>query len=304
MTEFDENKNETVVVKAQPGKKQKHKVCRISRNSGMRSGMSSTFGGAKRFGSANDPLSTPGAKSSPTGDRFYNSSPYKTKENERGPAYGLGFGERPPMLMSSTGKYVAPGTYKPVVSNCKARSPLDGPEFCVATMKMRTKILGPGGGQETDVPGPGTYNETNRIGVGKPAFSLGMSFNSLLDNKSDKFEQPAALGDTETIEKPLRASFTKQKRFNEAFPSQSPNGNQYYNHIRIWNANDYQKMSRYSTLGRGQRVDFAKLSSGARSKAGPGSYDPITSACKATSALDGWKVVVLPKNKMARSPAP
>merc|ERR1719159_531116 len=88
---------------------------------------------------------------------------------------------------------------------------------------------------------------------------------------------------------PPKTTIAQEKRFLKGqLPSQSPDGERYYEHSEILTGADYMKGSRTPGMGGGNKTNFARLGEGGKNdKVGPGTYQPNVSTAAKTSALDG-----------------
>jgi hypothetical protein len=260
-------------------------LARVSRNSGLNVSVSGgTFGTAKRFGKRLPGQSARGFDS-PDGEHFYSRNPLWLPLSDR--EYSMGFGSRPTYV----GGYrnAGPGAYEPCLSTSKAKSPMDGPEYCHTTLKKRLPTKGLGGKDE----GPGhAYDVSPGCGADKPKYSMGYRFKER-PRTPRKLSDPNAfpgIGHEWGGHVPPRTTLPQGERFPKKgrSVSQSPEGDLYYSHCTILTADDYMKASLTPSLGKGQKTNFSKSGEGGRNaRVGPGSYDPLTSASKSTSALDG-----------------
>lgn len=274
---------------------------RLSRASGLRSSKG-TFGSADRFGRAERSISH-GAHS-PWGEKYYSKSRFFSKDEERGRQPSLGVGDRP--QYASGFRNVGPGSYEIVASRAKARSPLDGPDFCNVTMKSRQKIVV---GQQNPAdkanqPGPGQYEVRPKPGDDAPKYHFGLPLKDLPDDgmrESHSASQPSLARPERDGDDSAKAkagnqvarpySFGMADRFGgigglAGQAGSSPSGELYYSHIKILQKDDYIKQCRACSLGSGQRANLGA----SQHLASPASYGDLiyfTSAAKATSPLDG-----------------
>jgi hypothetical protein len=214
--------------------------------------------------------------------------------------YSMGFGGRPTYV--SGFRNAGPGAYEPCLSTSKAKSPIDGPEYCHTTLKKRLPMKGLG--FKDDGPGHAYNIDQSGINNGKPAYTMGGRFKER-PRTPRKLSDPNAfpgIGHEWTHPSPPNC-LPKGERFRASMPpSQSPDKDLYYSHNMkrkgdpktgpLVTADDYIRPHVTPTLGKGQKTNFARIGEGGRnSRVGPGSYDPLTSAAKSTSAMDGLRAL-------------
>lgn len=265
----------------------------LSRQSGLARNCG-TFGKADRFGKAERSVTT--GKHSPWGEKYYDRSRLFKSSDEIGREAGLGVGERPNYATGH--KNVGPGSYDLVASRAKQRSPLDGPDFCTATIKSRTKVV-VGQANPADkeaIPGPGQYEVRAKAGQGMPRYHFGCvvkDFGSAPTKVpgGQVLSRSSSSGPTSMLSKgsgsKVKTTFGMSERNIAGQPNSSPAGELYYSHIKIMQKEDYAKQVRACSLGSGQRTDF----SFSQHTASPASYGDLTyytSAAKKTSPIDGF----------------
>lgn len=271
----------------------------VSRQSGLVS-ESGTFGKSQRF---NRKVMGMG-RDSPKGEEYFSRNRLWKSSDEVGREATLGIGDRPAYV--SGHRNVGPGSYDLVMSHAKARSPLDGAEFCTRTLKPRLKSSMAIDGVVS--PGP-KYNIKEQPGSNLPKYSLGARIKQVEDhtgpgpghNFSDHNSIGAFVG---TLSMPdlkggsassleasggtkrcVKSTFGVAPRFPQKGFAK-PDKDLYYAHSKIWDSETYLSNSRSCSLGGGQRTDF----SASQHTASPASYDygRYTSSAKKTSPIDGF----------------
>jgi hypothetical protein len=220
---------------------------------------------------------------SPDGPGFYRANQTDLPLSDL--SCSMGIGGRPTYV--SGYRNAGPGAYEPCLSAAKKKSAVDGPEFCTTTLKKRLPMKGLGHKDE----GPGhAYTVTAKTGEGQPAYSM----QGLYTTKPRELGELNAPDVFPGIGAPewgnhQRPKYTLAQQ--ERFPkkgrtvSESPDGVRYYSHCKLY---DDHGSSVTCTLGRGGKTNFARLGEGGKNRfVGPGSYDPIASVSRSTSALDG-----------------
>mmetsp|Transcript_16659 Transcript_16659/g.41239 ORF Transcript_16659/g.41239 Transcript_16659/m.41239 type:complete len:326 (+) Transcript_16659:148-1125(+) len=267
----------------------------VSRQSGLRSDRG-TFGGNVRFSAKK--LMSPTGKDSPWEDKFFKSNRFWKDDLEEAlqkkPTFG--FGSRPSYVRGAPN--LGPGTYTPITSVAKTSSSLDGKKYCNVTIKQKTKVtvgaVSPH--EEARKPGPGTYTLHSEINggyvsrgdkknwVGPPAPKMGIALREVHDYQGDALYNVAQdLGSSLMYFKdPKKSSTFGFAKLGDPYPSQSPDGELYYSHVKL--LDDYTKVGRASGLGKGERGVLIQE----QTTAGPASYYPVTSCAKTTSPLDGF----------------
>jgi len=266
----------------------------VSRQSGLVS-TCGTFGKKTRF-SADRLLSDEGVHS-PWGNAYYKNATGKDSHGSK--AAGMGFGSRPPYVKGMP--HIGPGSYSPITSAAKPASQLDGKKYCTLTIKGRQKVVvgAVSPHEEALKPGPGTYTlpsevcgeYVNRNGrknwVGPKAPKMGIQLPSKMSSTCNDimYDVSTKLGTNGRMafNDPKKSStfgFTKTK--NDNSDSQSPAGNLYYSHVKL--TTDYSKVAKASGMGSGERPPLLR----AQHNLSPVSYQPMTSAAKQTSSIDGF----------------
>lgn len=282
----------------------------VSRSSGL-AVATGTFGKSKRFSSKLVEKDNPGLKR----NQLFKGP----LEQEK--SCTLGIGERPaPNAMLSGGPppSVGPGSYNIVHSAAGPRSPLDGPEFCSATIKVKlpSSLIGlpmpsPGPHARYEVRGDlnrnlpsyakhkpllsrnGRHESMEGVGDPGPGHYQDDTYKSVQMNTSCPNLRGAgercmeATGGTKRC---LKSTFGGAPRFSkDKVPNSSPQGDRYYAHSKILDGEEYLKGSRSCTFGACGKTDMANPLKGPRHEVCPHTYYPEGgySAAGRTSALDG-----------------
>lgn len=288
---------------------------RVSRQSGLDVNVAKgTFGRDDRFGNK---LSH--GNHSPWNDSFYRrNSQYKTKLEEPQNVSSLGIGERPKVTGTSVTDPRAidrgPGSYDVVgaLSASKARSPLDGPDYCCTTIKIKlgSSIMPTGSSpgpkynirsedlsahlpeyhkpklshgarhcavEDREGPGPGQYNDDFK------SIASSMSAPNLTRTSGER-----ALEATGGTKRCVKSTFGESQRFPGARMNCSPKGDLYYAHNKFLNADDYLQSARSCSFGACGKVDFSNPYKGHINTVSPHTYSPAKgySATMKTSPID------------------
>lgn len=290
----------------------------VSRASGL-TFSTGTFGKQRRFPKevpkGEVPKMTGPGSQSPSRELYYSRNALYKTSLEEPPSTSLGIGPRPGMEKSGPSS-VGPGSYNIVHSAAGPRSPLDGPEFCATTIKVKLPsslvahampspgpharyevrgdlnrhlptyakhkpLLGHGRrraeNEEDKDPGPGAY-QTHTYN----ATAINASCPNLLGGGQGCME---ATGGSKRC---LKSTFGMSQRFpKDKVPNSSPQGDRYYAHSKILDKEDYLNGVRSCSFGASGKTDMAKLHS--NSDVSPVTYRPEQgySAVYATSPLDG-----------------
>jgi len=289
------------------------KSVEVSRQSGLSLG-TGTFGKSSRF--ADKKVIGHGA-SSPYGSLFYSRNQLYKIPLEEDKSCTLGIGDRPGMENKGSGN-IGPGSYNLVHSAKGPRSPLDGPEFCSTTMKVKlpsslTGIAMPSPGpharyevrgdldrhlpqyakhkpllghnkrfpehEHDNDPGPGHYHDHTYKSV-----ALSASCPNLSGGGERCME---AVGGTK---KCLKSTFGVAPRFSkDKVPNSSPQGDRYYAHSKILDGEAYLSGARSCSFGACGKMDMANPFKGPLHDVSPVTYHPERgySSHYATSPLDG-----------------
>jgi len=289
------------------------KSVEVSRQSGL-SLSTGTFGKSSRFA---DKKVTGHGHSSPYGALFYSRNQLYKIPLEMSVSCTLGIGDRPGMENKGSGS-IGPGSYNIVHSAAGPRSPLDGPEFCSTTIKIKlpSSLTGlpmpsPGPHARYEVrgdldrhlpqyakhkpllghnkrfseherdhdPGPGHYHDHTYKSV-----ALSASCPNLVGGGERCME---AVGGTK---KCLKSTFGMASRFSkDKVPNSSPQGERYYAHSKILDKEAYLAGARSCSFGACGKMDMANPLKGPRNEVSPVTYHPeLGYSCHyATSPLDG-----------------
>lgn len=288
----------------------------VSRQSGLVE-KNGTFGKSMRF--AKDKVQgVPGA-SSPYGHLFYSRNQLYKIPLEMDKSCTQGIGERPGPAHTNQPPAVGPGSYNIVSSAAGPRSPLDGPEFCTCTLKV--KLQSSLGGLSMPSPGPHARYEVRgdldkhlpQYAKHKPLLSHGHRAEDMegrgepgpgsYNNHLDKSVATAAscpnlhgagercmeaVGGTKRC---LKSTFGIASRFEKkgGVPNSSPGGDRYYAHSKIWNSEEYLAGARTCGFGASGKTDMANPLKGHLSTTSAVTYFPEGgySAAGKTSAFDG-----------------
>lgn len=284
----------------------------VSRQSGLTL-KTGTFGKSNRF--ADKKVIGHGC-SSPYDHLFYHRNQLYKIPLEESVSCTQGIGARPGMENKGSGN-VGPGQYNIVHSAVGQRSPLDGPEFCSTTIKVKlpSSLTGlpmpsPGPHARYEVrgdldrhlpqyakhkpllghnkremslegnsdPGPGHYHEHTY-----KTMALSASCPNLVGGGERCME---AAGGTK---KCLKSTFGMAPRFSkDKVPNSSPQGDRYYAHSKILDSDDALKGARSCSFGACGKTDMSKLT-GCSNDVSPHTYHPERgySVHYATSPLDG-----------------
>lgn len=285
----------------------------VSRASGL-TFSTGTFGKSRRFPKEGQKMTGPGSQS-PSRELYYSRNALFKTSLEEPPATSLGIGPRPGMEKSGPSS-VGPGSYNIVHSAAGPRSPLDGPEFCATTIKV--KLPSSLVGHAMPSPGPhARYEVRGDLNRHLPTYSkhkplLGHGGARLLTDKEDKDPGPGAY-QTQTYnstsinascpnllgggqgcmeasggtKRCLKSTFGMSQRFpKDKVPNSSPQGDRYYAHSKILDKEDYLNGVRSCSFGASGKTDMAKLHS--NSDVSPVTYrTEQLSTIKAYSPLDG-----------------
>lgn len=285
----------------------------VSRQSGLTMS-TGTFGKSNRFA---DKKVTGHGHSSPYGHLFYHRNQLYKIPIEEQVSCTLGIGPRPGMENKGSGN-IGPGAYNIVHSAAGPRSPLDGPEFCSTTIKVKlpsslTGLPMPSPGPharyevrgdldrhlpqyakhkpllshnkrdmeltECKEPGPGSYEDHSYKTVALSASCPNLT------GAGERCRE--ATGGTK---KCLKSTFGMASRFSkDKVPNSSPQGDRYYAHSKILDGEAYLSGARSCSFGACGKTDMSNPLKGARNDVSPHTYNPERgfSAHYATSPLDG-----------------
>eukprot|EP00928_Gymnodinium_smaydae_P047070 TRINITY_DN31403_c0_g1_i1.p1 TRINITY_DN31403_c0_g1~~TRINITY_DN31403_c0_g1_i1.p1 ORF type:complete len:440 (+),score=88.57 TRINITY_DN31403_c0_g1_i1:107-1321(+) len=290
----------------------------VGRESGASASMG-TFGKADRFPQK---LRTGHGMHSPFGKEFYGRNQLFKMPSEVGKQPSQGIGGRVPLVLKCAGPKVGPGSYEIIASAASTRSPLDGPDYCTATMKIKLpsslvpkETCSPGPhhkyeiaknldahcpnyphkqklahgtrhlySEDRDQPGPGDYEQHMKTVAHA---TLCPNFRSSRGSKSPGLENAVAGG----TKKFVKSTFGVANRFGKDKKTCSPEGEMFYAHSKFLTSSDYLEDARSCGFGGGNKIDFAnpmKLSSSQRLQVSPVTYHPVSSSAKRTSPFDGF----------------
>jgi hypothetical protein len=286
----------------------------VSRASGLSTG-TGTFGKSSRF-SANKV--TGHGHSSPYGHLFYSRNALFKGPLEEGLSCSLGIGPRPGMENKGSGN-IGPGSYNIVHSAAGPRSPLDGPEFCSTTIKV--KLPSSLTGLPMPSPGPHARYEVRKadltahlpqyakhkplLGHNDPAPKYSGNNDPGPGHYQEHTYKTTALaascpnltggGDrcmeaTGGTKKCLKSTFGMAPRFSkDKVPNSSPQGERYYAHSKIRGGEDYLSGARSCSFGACGKMDMSNPLKGPRNDVSPVTYHPERgySCHYKTSPLDG-----------------
>jgi hypothetical protein len=255
----------------------------VSRHSGL-AATTGTWGNTSRFPAK---LIGKGCES-PRGDTYYREVRLYKKADEMGLSTTQGFGKKADFLNRGMPTAVGPGSYSSLNSVNKSRSPLDGPEFCNTTMKVK---LGSSLIQKTPSPGP-TYQvrkepDTNFPTYAAPRMKHGGRSRFSEDNDGPGFTYSSHNVMVKGMKNPIKSTFGMSQRFKDGKGTPTPAGSMYYAHCKIMNGEDYMQAGTTS-LGFGSKVDFSNPFKGYRNQVSPATYSPAVTMTNATSPLDGF----------------
>jgi hypothetical protein len=291
----------------------------LGRDSGAAATFSS-FGKSDRFGGKPEFCGH-----SPADTKFYSRSPFWNESLTSGKKCTQGIGARGSTdIPRGTDKTLAaPGAYE--LSNTsslgRARSPLDGKDYCTGSMhKQLPSALVPKGALISPGPHAG-YNVRKPMGqtwqYGKEAMTHGSRYEFPEDKHepgpgtysqnfgtiSASHSSPNLKGKKNEVlveakgipvggsKKDLKCTFGMSDRFNAGVKkSCSPNDAMYYAHSNILTEEDYFANSRSCGMGGDKKTDFAnesKISKSHQLQTSAVTYSPDVSACKTKSALNG-----------------
>lgn len=276
----------------------------VSRQSGLASTVG-TFGGAQRFDTGEKVRGR--GRDSPNGREFYGRNQLWKSSLEVGPMCSQGVGDRERLDKSSTPVAVGPGSYEIVASAAKARSPLDGPDFCNMTMhkKLPSKLVpfnlcSPGPHHNYQIRKPLDHHikeyakQSLSHGARHPypedTDGPGISYaHASLKGLSQSVSSPSlkTKGKDDTTARPAKCTFGNAGRFSSKKLTSSPSGDMYYVHSKILTSEDYLQSVRTCSFGAGNKTDFSNPFHGHRSDVSAVTYSPVTSTSRKTSALDG-----------------
>eukprot|EP00434_Breviolum_minutum_P010400 symbB.v1.2.009173.t2/scaffold579.1/size184598/7 len=166
------------VLEAQVTMKQSHGKQHMDGGRGRGSGLHAsltTFGAGDRFATHKKVVGR--GRDSPNGREFYAHSPLQKLKWEIGNEFTQGIGGRKNLNDTSVPDKVGPGSYNIVASAAKARSPLDGPEYCSTSLgrKLPSSLV------PVDMCSPGPHHtyeirkplDHHRPMYGKPSLAYG-----------------------------------------------------------------------------------------------------------------------------------
>lgn len=269
----------------------------VSRNSGLHASLT-TFGAGDRFATHKKVVGR--GRDSPNGREFYAHSPLQKLKWEIGNEFTQGIGGRKKLNDTSVPDKVGPGSYNIVASAAKARSPLDGPEYCSTSLgrKLPSSLV------PVDMCSPGPHHtyeirkplDHHRPSYGKPSLAYGYRAPFPEDNdgpgisyshSETKGMRRTAPTNLDGSKRSVRSTFGCAQRFTASKQTSSPWGDMYYAHSKLLDSEDYMSMNRTCGFGGGSRTDFSNIFKGHKTEVSPVTYRPVASTAKKTSAFDG-----------------
>lgn len=282
----------------------------VSRQSGLLC-EKGTFSKADRFGKLGLPPTA-----SPVGSKFYEHSGKGPPTFDPAKSCSLGAGERGKVMNDSPmPKRVGPGAYDSCYSAKQLKSPLDGPEFCTTTMKVKlpSKLV-PNVPKEMCHPGP-RYNvrkDWEQLHEFDPQCSVDLlsrmgrhihpedrnetgpgSYEQVHNTIGYSASAPSLREASEPggVKRHRKSTFGVAERFPMKNTSCSPNADMYYAHSKHLSGEDMMQHARTTTFGRGSKIDLANPYKVIQDDVSAATFDPrggYGAAMKSSPGLDGF----------------